>query len=116
MKEIINFGSISAIFALGSKFFGEYIQIQDSKTLLLAVILMFAMGLVLDMLIGASVLLMPVGVGCLTIIPLIVVAFVFTPLRLWILDTYLAGFSINGLWTYISLTAMISIFRVRSTN
>ena len=52
----------------------------------------------------------------ITIIPLILVAFILTPIKLVLLSRYLDGFMINGFWVYLALTAILSIFTIGSSS
>lgn len=116
MRNIINFLATFAVLWIGSTFFGEYIQIQDIKTLIIATIFMFVIDWIFSILVGLSALLIPIGIGCITIIPLILAAFVLTPIKLMLLSKYLGGFMINGFWTYLALTVILSIFNIDSNS
>lgn len=116
MRNIFNFLVTLAVLWIGSTFFSEYIQIRDTKTLIIATIFMFVIGWVFNILVSLSALLMPIGIGCITIIPLILAAFILTPIKLVLLSRYLDGFMINGFWAYLALTAILSIFTIGSSN
>ena len=115
MRNIINFLATFAVLWIGSTFFGEYIQIQDIKTLIIATIFMFVIDWIFSILVGLSALLIPIGIGCITIIPLILAAFVLTPIKLILLSKYLDGFMINSFWTYLALTVILSAFTIDSS-
>jgi len=93
-------------------FFNNYINISDTKTLLIATILMFVVGYLYSLLVAMSITTIPIGIGCITIIPLILGAFIITPLKLLLLDKFLPGFQINEFWTYMILTVVLSIFSI----
>lgn len=112
MRNIFNFIMTMIILWVGNAYFSEYIQISDNKTILLATIFIFVIGYIYALAIGFSVLLIPVVIGCLTIIPLILMGFVLIPIKLYLLDKYLLGFNISGFWTYVVLTVMFSIFSI----
>lgn len=116
MRNIFNFLVTLCVLWAGRKFFGEYIQINDTQTLMIATIFMFVIGWIFNVLLGLSALLIPVGIGCITIIPLILAAFVLTPIKLMLLSRYLDGFMINGFWAYLALTAILSIFTIGSSS
>lgn len=113
MRNIFNALLTFLIFWVGNEYFKEYILISDIKTMIIATLLMVAIGYLFGLLMMASVLTIPIGIGCLTTIILFFVAIVLTPIKLWLLDSYLAGFSINGFWTYVILTAVLSMFTIK---
>jgi len=113
MRNILNAILTFLVFWVGNEYFKEYISISDTKTIIIATLLMVAMGYLFSLLMMASVLTIPLGIGCLTTIILFFVAIVLTPVKLWLLDKYLMGFYINGFWAYIVLTAILSIFTIK---
>ncbi|MNK38838.1 hypothetical protein D3C87_574360 [compost metagenome] len=74
---------------------------------------MFAIGMVYAVVLIVSLLAIPLGVGCITSIPLIIGALFITPLSLWLLDKYMPGVEVNGFWTYVVITLVLSMFRVQ---
>ena len=66
---------------------------------------MFGISYLFRYLMLASVLTIPIGIGCLTTIILFFVAIVLTPIKLWLLDKYLPGFC-----TFVVLSGILSIF------
>jgi uncharacterized membrane protein YvlD (DUF360 family) len=112
MKKIINALVTFGALWLGNEYFNEYIAIDNIKTMIIAVALMFAIDYIYGLLMIASFVTIPIGVGCLTMIVLVLVAFILTPLKLYLLDTYLIGFDLNGFWTYLILTGVLSIFTI----
>jgi len=73
---------------------------------------MFVLSIVYGFLLTLSFLSIIVGIGCLTTPFLVAASLVLTPIKLWLLDKYLAGFEIHGFWTYVILTIALSIFTV----
>ncbi|WP_379117670.1 phage holin family protein [Paenibacillus hodogayensis] len=101
------------VFWLGNEYFHEYIAISDTKTLILATILMFVISFLYGLLLTVSFVSIVVGIGCLTTPLLILASLVLTPIKLWLLDRYLPGFEIHGFWTYVILSVVLSIFTVK---
>jgi len=114
MRNILNLILTFLVFWIGNEYFKEYLSISDTRTMIIATLLMVAMGYLFGLLMFASVLTIPIGIGCLTTILLFFVAIVLTPVKLWLLDSYLLGFCINGFWTYVVLTAILSIFTIKA--
>jgi len=114
MRNILNLILTFSVFWIGNEYFKEYLSISDTKTIIIATLLMVAMGYLFSLLMVASVLTIPIGIGCLTTIILFFVAIVLTPVKLWLLDSYLLGFYINGFWTYVVLTVILSIFTIKA--
>jgi len=113
MRNILNAILTFLVFWVGNEYFKEYIFISDTKTMIIATLLMIAIGYLFSLLMVTSVLAIPLGIGCLTTIILFFVAIVLAPIKLWLLDKYLIGFDINGFWTYVVLTAVLSIFTIK---
>ena len=115
MRRIFNLFMIGLIFWIGSTYFSEYLYIADTKTLVIATIFMYVLGVLYGVLMFASILAVPIGIGCFTTIILVLGAFILTPIKLWLLDTYLTGFDINGgFWTYVVLTPIIGLFTIKA--
>jgi len=113
MRNILNAMLTFIVFWVGNEYFKEYVSISDTKTMIITTLLMIAIGYLFSLLMMASVLTIPLGIGCLTTIILFFVAIVLTPIKLLLLDKYLMGFDINGFWTYVVLTAILSIFTIK---
>lgn len=115
MKRIINIILAGVIFYVGNMFFSEYISYDKIQTLVIA-ILVFAAA---DYIYGIACTLL-MGVSCfgglggvlMAIIPIILTAIIWTPLKLVLMDRFVPGFSINGILTYVLLTVALSIFSV----
>lgn len=114
MKNLFNLLLTGGVFWVGNKYFSEYISIVDMKTLMIATLLMVGIGYLFGLFMLTSVLTIPLVVGCFTTVILFLMAFILTPIKLWLLDTYLIGFNINGFWTYVVITAILSIFSIKS--
>jgi len=114
MRNILNLILTFSVFWIGNEYFKEYLSISDTRTIIIATLLMVAMGYLFSLLMVASVLTIPIGIGCLTTMLLFLVAIVLTPVKLWLLDSYLLGFYINGFWAYVVLTAILSIFTIKA--
>jgi hypothetical protein len=113
MKKIINFFLTVLIFWLGMTYFSEYIQINNTQTLLIASLLMFALDLLFIALMYVSMLTSVIAIGCLPFIIGIIVLPFLDFIKLYYMSKYLSGFYINGFWTYILLVAALSIFKLR---
>ncbi|WP_158606565.1 phage holin family protein [Paenibacillus ginsengarvi] len=113
MRNILNFIVTLVVFWVGSQYFNQYIAIADTKTLIIASILMFVISFLFSLAVVFSVMLITVGIGCLTTPALILASVVLTPIKLWLLDKYLNGFEVHGFWTYVILTIVLSIFTVK---
>jgi len=113
MRNILNSILTFLVFWIGNEYFKEYLFISDTKTIIIATLLMIGIGYLFSLLMVASVLTIPIGIGCLTTIILFFVAIVLTPVKLCLLDNYLSGFYINGFWTYVVLTGILSIFTIK---
>ncbi len=100
------------VFWAGNEYFSQYVSVADTKTLLIASVLMFIISFLYGLALVFSVILIPLGIGCLTLPALMLAALVLTPLKLWLLNQYLPGFEIHGFWTYVILTIVLSIFTV----
>lgn len=114
MRNIINFVFTFLVLLAGSHYFPDYVNIKDTETLILASFLMFAIAFVFGITLVFSILLIPIGIGCLTTIILFIVALLLTPIRLYILDMYLPGFEINGFWTYVVLSVSLMFFTIKA--
>lgn len=114
MRNLFNLLLTFGVFWVGNEYFKEYISISDTKTLIIATLLMVAIGYLFGLLMAVSVLTIPIGIGCLTTIVLFFVAIILTPIKLLLLDKYLVGFDINGFWTYVILTCVLSIFSIKT--
>ena len=113
MRKLFNLFNLlltGLVFWVGNEYFNEYISIINTKTLIISALLMFGISYLFRYLMLASVLTIPIGIGCLTTIILFFVAIVLTPIKLWLLDKYLPGFCINGFWTYVVLSGILGIF------
>ena len=113
MKKLFNLFNLlltGLVFWIGNEYFNEYISIINTKTLIISALLMFGISYLFRYLMLASVLTIPICIGCLTTIILFFVAIVLTPIKLYLLDKYLPGFCINGFWTYVVLSGVLSIF------
>lgn len=113
MRNILNFLVTFLVFWIGNEYFNPYLSITDTKTLLIASLLMFLISLLFSLAMVMSVMLITVGIGCLTTPALMLASIVLTPIKLWLLDKYLNGFEIHGLWTYVILTLVLSLFTVK---
>lgn len=113
MRNILNFLVTFLVFWIGNEYFNPYLSITDTKTLLIASLLMFLISLLFSLAMVMSVMLITVGIGCLTTPALMLASIVLTPIKLWLLDKYLYGFEIHGLWTYVILTSVLSLFTVK---
>ncbi|KRF09919.1 phage holin family protein [Paenibacillus sp. Soil787] len=113
MRNILNLLVTFLVFWCGSYYFNPYISISDTKTLILATVLMFVISFIYGFLLTVSMISMVVGIGCLTTPLLVVASLVLTPIKLWLLDKYLTGFEIHGFWTYVILSIILSIFTVK---
>lgn len=115
MRRIFNLFMIGLIFWIGSTYFSEYLFIADMKTLIIATLFMYVLGVIYGSLMVVSVLAITIGIGCFTTIVLILGAFILTPLKLWLLNEYLIGFNIyGGFWTYVVLTLVIGLFTIQA--
>ena len=115
MRVILNLLLTFTVFWIGTTYFNENIYIEDTKTLIVATLIMFGISILFTWLFALSILLIPVGIGCITSIILFIFAFVLTPIKLLLLDRYLPGFEINGFWTFVILTIILSIFTIKKT-
>ncbi|RXZ78604.1 hypothetical protein EBB07_26195 [Paenibacillaceae bacterium] len=113
MKNILNFAVTLLVFWAGNEYFPQHVSILDTKTLLIASALMFIISYLYGLAMVFSLLLIPVGIGCLTTPALMLASIILTPIKLWLLDLYLPGFEIHGFWTYVVLTIVLSIFTVK---
>ncbi|MET3847807.1 phage holin family protein [Paenibacillus sp. OAE614] len=113
MRNILNFLVTLLVFWIGNEYFNPYLSITDTKTLLIASLLMFIISLLFSLAMVMSVMLITVGIGCLTTPALMLASIVLTPIKLWLLDKYLYGFEIHGWWTYVILTLVLSLFTVK---
>lgn len=114
MRAIINMMIMFTMLYLGRGFFPNHIQIDSTDTMIVAIFWMFVMGLLYTVAVVISALLIPVGIGCLTIVPLIIIGFLLVPFELYMLDKYLAGFTINGFWTYIIFGLVYGALSIKS--
>jgi len=89
------------------------IYINSTKTLILATVLMFAISIIFGYIVMLSALLTPILIGCLPLIISIIIAPFMTIIELLLLDKYLVGFHIQGFWTYVLISVVLSIFSVR---
>ncbi|MNV39095.1 Membrane protein of unknown function [compost metagenome] len=113
-RNIINLLVTIGIFWAGMTYYPEHVHIQDNKTLILAALMMFVIGYLFSWLMLISFGLIAVGIGCLTTIAMVIVGLFLTPVKLWLLSNYLPGFEINGIWTYVILTVILSIFSIKA--
>lgn len=114
MKNFINLLVTIAVFWVGNEYFHEHLSIADTRTLIFAAVLMFVISYLYSFALIVSGLLIPLGIGCFTTIALILASIVLTPIKLWLLDRYLPGFEIQGFWTYVILTIVLSVFTVKA--
>lgn len=108
IRNIVNFFVILALFFIGSKYFPEHIYAQDTKTLIIATLTMFIVGIIAGIIVIGLLAIVP-PIGCLAAIALIFIV----PIELILTSHYINGFEINGFWTYVFLTLVISLFSVR---
>ncbi|MEK8127145.1 phage holin family protein [Paenibacillus filicis] len=113
MKNVLNFIVTVLVFWIGKEYFSEYVSITDTKTLLIASVLMFVISFLYGLAMVFSLLLIPVGIGCLTTPALMLASLILTPIKLWLLNQYLGGFAIHGFWTYVVITIVLSMFTVK---
>ena len=108
LKNIINFLVILGLFFVGNKYFPEHVHVQDTKTLIIATLTMFIVGILAAYTVVLLCIIIPL-IGCLSAVaPIFIV-----PIQLMLTSYYIEGFEINGFWTYIFLWIVISIFAVR---
>ncbi|MCS7460855.1 phage holin family protein [Paenibacillus doosanensis] len=113
MKNLLNLLMTVAVFWIGNEYFHPYLSIQDGRTLIIASVLMFVISFLFSLAMVLSVMLITVGIGCLTTPALMLASVILTPIKLWLLDKYLDGFAVHGFWTYVILTIVLSIFTVK---
>ena len=112
MRRIMNFLLTMFVLWFSSENFTS-VYINSTKTLILATVLMFAISIIFGYIVMLSVLLTPILIGCLPLIISIIIAPFMTIIELLLLDKYLVGFHIQGFWTYVLISVVLSIFSVR---
>lgn len=108
IRNIVNFFVIAALFFLGNKYYPEFIYAQDTKTLIIATLTMFVIGIVAAIVVLILCIVVP-PIGLISIIAMIFIV----PIQLMLTSHFIDGFEINGFWTYALLTFVISMFTVR---
>lgn len=112
MRRIINFLLTLCILWLGSHYFSSNISIDSTQTLIIASIAIFGMNILFGLIVGASALLTPILIGCLPLLMSFIIAPFLTIIELFVLNNYLIGFHIYGIWTYILLCIIMFIFSI----
>ena len=112
MRNILNLLLTFGVLWLGNSFFNDSVQISDTKTMVIASLIMFGISMAYGILLLFSASLIPIGVGCFTTVILFVVGIGLTPIKLLLLNKYLEGFTISGFWTYVLITVCLSIFTI----
>lgn len=107
-RNISNFFIIASLFFLGSKYYPEHIFAQDNKTLIIATLAMFIIGILIAYAVVFLCIIIP-PIGCLSAFALIFIV----PIELMLTSYCIEGFEINGFWTYMFLWVVISIFSIR---
>jgi uncharacterized membrane protein YvlD (DUF360 family) len=113
MRMLINALITFGIFWVGTEYFHEHIQIQDTKTMILATVFMSAMSIAYAWFMTLSFFTIPLGIGCITFVAGLLLVCILTPVKLLILDRYLPGFNIDGFWTYILMSVVLSITTIK---
>jgi len=116
MRNVLNLLVTFAVFWLGNAYFHQHVSIADTRTLVLATVLMFVISFLYSFLLTLSFLSIIVGIGCLTTPLLMAASVVLTPIKLWLLDRLLPGFELHGFWTYVILTVVLSLFTVKASD
>ena len=116
MRNIINFIVTFAVLMLTSTYFPGSVYIDGIGTALLVTLLMFVLDLLyLGILLIAQVprFLGDAGDTIGTILT-VVLALICTPVKLYLLSTFMPGFEILDGWvTYLILTVILSLFSVK---
>ncbi|MFC4966596.1 phage holin family protein [Paenibacillus sp. GCM10023248] len=114
MRSIVNALITFAVFWVSSNYFSEHVHIDSTKTMILATCFMVVISYLFTWLFVISLLAISVGVGCVTSVILFIIGLVLTPVKLLLLSAYLPGFEVSGFWTYVILTVILSVFKIRS--
>lgn len=109
MRAILNLISIALILWAGSVYAPDYIQIIDTSTLAVATLAIWATWLIVVVLLSVLALLGAMARSVFMLIAPIIFILFATPIALVIVNNTLAGFHIEGFWTYVALTICISI-------
>lgn len=111
MRNIINMIIKIAIIAGAAWLFPEYVQVQDTKTLIQIAIVTIVASVILAVLMLAIFALTAImGAGCLGIILTIAIALASGIITLMAAVYFVPGFEIRGTVTYIVLAILIAVF------
>ena len=119
MRRILNLALTILIFWVGSTYFHNYITIDSTTTLIVASLLMFAISYLVSFVVIAICVAIAVESTLATIVLLLMFPFliILTPIKLYLLSTYLEGFKIyGGFWTYLVLTIIFGMFTISDSS
>lgn len=125
MKRIINLLLTFGVLWVATTYFSEYVSINSTRDLIIVTLLMFGLDTIYGLVvIGALFVVTLLSKKTLNfaliIIPYILLIgsiFIWTFMRLIIVDDIVAGFTINGNWlTYLLLVVTFSIFSIGTSN
>ncbi len=114
MRKISKLVIIYAMFWIGMTYFPNNVQIDGMQTLLTVSIIPFVLNVLYGWILMISALTTPLFVGCLPLILCVFLAPVLNLIELLLMDRFINGFNIVGLWTYIILFVVMSTFTIKS--
>ena len=110
MRNIINIFCKAGIIALASYWFSDYVMCADLRTLVLAVLCMVVAGVVFALIFLVITLLIAVKDPMIGGISLLTGALLSGFIQLSAANTFVPGFHIHGILTYMILVVLFWIF------
>lgn len=116
MRKILNALLVALILFVGNYFWPEAIVINSTKTLILAVVVYMVCDFIFAFAVCGISGLLAITMNAFLLfiwgISIFIIALAWVPLKLWILSTYVPGFSIVGTLTWVLLSIIILTFSI----
>ena len=113
MRKILKFIVTYAMLWVGMTYFPSNIQITGIETLILVSVIPIVFDMLYGWVLMISALTTPMVVGCFPLIMCVILAPALNLIELLLMDRFIDGFDIIGVWTYIILFVVMSTFTIK---
>lgn len=117
MKNLKNIIVTFLLLFVGNMVFPKYIEAENWKKVIIATLVMIIAeiitGILIFLILGILVL---VDKPWIAIIVTIGLSILIIPVALLACSSYVPGFELHGIWTYIILTVLLSVLTASDTN
>lgn len=112
MRQILNFIITGVILYLASVYFSSVVRIADTKSLILATILLFVAEIIVVIIIFIMMAVSFFSGNLAGVIASIFAIFFAEIIALSLVSAWLPGVEIVGFWTKFMLAFLLSVFRI----